>query len=202
MSKRALPAHRATRGAGYDPGSTSRRRCRSGNDAGRGFLPHAFAMARAWCTGHCAMLMRHFPARTYALASALCGFPGQRCAPRCREAGGAQFGSCRIRRPGPVQAGHAPSRSRCHHASRTPLSDGGAQPQGAESSTHSKLIVPESYFSGCTSGGAACRAASARRAHTCETPGPGSGAEPLAPGGTGAPPRPHAVRPVVTPDAT
>jgi len=40
--------------------------------------------------------------RTY-LCTCICAtrLPGHRCAPHCREAGGAQFGSYRIRRPGP-----------------------------------------------------------------------------------------------------
>jgi len=172
MFKRTLPAHRATRGAGYDRGSASRRCYRSGNGAGRGFLSHAFAAAGALVHG----LLRNAYAAfscTY-LCTCICfmRLAGHRCAPQWRATGGAQFGSYRIRRPGPVQAGQALSRSRCHHASRTPLSGCGAQPQGAESSTHSKHIVSESHFSGYTPGCAARRVASARRAHTYEIPGP------------------------------
>ena len=112
--------------------------------------------------------LAHGPSRIYVafsctvLMHCICSMrlPGHRCAPHCREAGGAQFGSCRIRRPVPVQAERAASRSRCYHASRTPLSGGGAWPQGVESSTHSKGHDQRATFR-LYPGGTACRVASA-----------------------------------------
>jgi len=87
-----------------------------------------------------------FSTRTYALAFALRGFRDIDAPHTAGRQAGRSSAATGLDGQVPSRPGRPPSRSRCHHASRTPLSGCGAQPQGAESSTHSKHKMSESYF--------------------------------------------------------
>ena len=127
--------------AGCDIGPAPRRCYRSGNGAASGVLFARIRDGNGSCEDHWAILTRHFPARTYALAFALSGGAEQAAVTAGRQAGR----NLAARRPGPRLGPGVTHRG-------TPLPGCGARLQAEDCSTHSKYNVSERHYPGFADG--------------------------------------------------
>src|SRR5271166_504540 len=117
MFKLTLPAHRATHG----PDMILALRHAAAIAAETVLAAASFRMHSLWQGSVRVMLMRHFPARTYALAFALGGFRDIDAPRTAGRQAGRGLAAAGLGGQVPSRPGRPRSRSRCHHASRTPF---------------------------------------------------------------------------------